>query len=168
MKNEERKVEAEKILGKMQNKAEERLGISSREYQKLVQKKQPRPPLARNVVLAFLGGGTVCLLGQLVKDIFVTLGFSQEEATNPMVVIFIFIGVLLTGFGVFDRIVRYIGAGITVPITGFANSISSAAIEFKKEGTIAGTGARMFMMAGSVIMYGVVTAFLAAVISAIL
>ncbi|NLZ28971.1 MAG: stage V sporulation protein AC [Firmicutes bacterium] len=152
----------------MQNKAEERLGISSREYQKLVQKKQPRPPLARNVVLAFLGGGTVCLLGQLVKDIFVTLGFSQEEATNPMVVIFIFIGVLLTGFGVFDRIVRYIGAGITVPITGFANSISSAAIEFKKEGTIAGTGARMFMMAGSVIMYGVVTAFLAAVISAIL
>lgn len=156
------------MLGKMQNKEEERLEISPREYQKLVQKIQPRPPLARNVILAFLGGGTVCLLGQLVKDIFVALGFSQEEATNPMVVFFIFIGVLLTGFGVFDRIVRYIGAGITVPITGFANSISSAAIEFKKEGTIAGTGARMFMMAGSVIMYGVVTAFLAAVISAIL
>ena len=101
-----------------------------------MKKKEPRPALARNVILAFLGGGTICLLGQFVEDIFVALGFSREEAANPTVIFFVLIGVLLTGFGFFDKIVRYIGAGITVPVTGFANSVSSAAIEFKREGTL--------------------------------
>lgn len=152
----------------MHNTVEDRFKVTPEEYQELVKKKEPRPALARNVILAFLGGGTLCLLGQFVQDIFVSLGFTHAEAANPTMIVFIIIGVLLTGFGVFDEVVRYIGAGITVPVTGFANSVSSAAIEFKREGTIAGTGSKMFMLAGSVIMYGVVIAFLAALISAIL
>lgn len=130
--------------------------------------KQPKPPLARNMLIAFLVGGLVCLLGQLILETFVALGVPEQEAGNPTVATIIFFAALLTGFGVFDNLARYGGAGLAVPVTGFANSVTSMAIEFRREGLVLGTGAKMFALAGSIIVFGVVTAFVIGIISALI
>lgn len=152
----------------MSKKVQDNFKTSPQDYQKMAAGKKPRPPLARNLTIAFLSGGTICLLGQFVLDFFTGIGFTKTEAANPTVAVFIFIGALLTGLGVFDKIARYTGAGTAIPVTGFANSITSAALEFKKEGMVTGIGSKMFMLAGSVIVFGVVTAFVIGLISAIL
>lgn len=152
----------------MSKKVQDNFKTTPRDYQKMAQGRKPKPPLAKNLTIAFLSGGLICLLGQFVLDFFTGIGFSETEAANPTVAVFIFIGTLLTGLGVFDKIARHTGAGTAIPVTGFANSITSAALEFKKEGMVTGIGSKMFMLAGSVIVFGVVTAFIIGLISAII
>jgi len=152
----------------MSKKVEDIFEISSDEYQQMVEQKKPRPPLGKNLLLAFLSGGFLALVGQLIINFFTGLGFTPSEAADPMVAIFIFLGALATGLGVFDKISHYTGAGTAIPVTGFANSITSAALEFKKEGLVTGVGSKMFVLAGSVIVFGVVTALIIGVISAII
>ncbi len=130
--------------------------------------KHPRPPVFKNAVSAFLFGGLVCLLGQLVLELFLSLGMPQQQAGNPTVAIFIFAAALLTGLGVFDSIAQVAGAGVAIPVTGFANSVTAMAIEFRREGLVQGTASKMFALAGPVIVFGVVTAFVIGIISAIL
>ncbi|HOL16731.1 MAG TPA: stage V sporulation protein AC [Bacillota bacterium] len=144
------------------------LNITEEDYQTMVKREMPRPPLWRNCIIAFLSGGMICLLGQFIQNIYLSLGFSSTDVGNPTVVTMIFLASLLTGLGVFDNIARYTGAGTAVPVTGFANSMTAAALEFKKEGLVLGIGSKMFALAGSVIVFGVVTAFVAGLISAIL
>ena len=138
-------------------------------YQALVKEVTPQPAILQNAVSAFLSGGSVCLLGQLIIDFYVRyFNFPPEQANNPAVATMIFLGALLTGLGWFDKLAKYTGAGLAVPVTGFANSIVSAALEFKREGLIQGVGSKMFVLAGSVITYGVVTAFLVGLIYSII
>lgn len=137
-------------------------------YQQLVKKAEPKPPRLRNALFAFFVGGTVCLIGEGITDIWESvMGISHKQAGNPTVATMILLGCLLTGFGVFDNLARYAGAGLAVPVTGFANAMSSSALEFKREGLIYGIGSKMFILAGSVITYGVVTAFVVGVIASI-
>jgi len=152
----------------MSQNAQKVLGISPEDYQELVEQKKYKPPLAKNLVLAFLSGGLLALLGQVIKNFFTGWGFTPQEAADPMVAIFIFLGALATGLGVFDKIAHYTGAGTAIPVTGFANSITAAALEFKREGLVRGVGSKMFLLAGSVIVFGVVTAMVIGVISAII
>lgn len=137
-------------------------------YQQLVSKTKPKPNLVKNALMAFLCGGLVCVIGQGFIDFFASvMKISQQEAGNPAAVAMILLGALLTGFGVFDNLAVYAGAGLAVPVTGFANSIVSAALEYKREGFILGIGSKMFILAGSVITYGVVTAFFVGLIHAV-
>lgn len=146
----------------------EELKVSAEEYRQMSQREKPPPPLWRNALTAFVSGGLVCLLGQVVQNIYISFGFSPEEASNPTVVTVIFLASLLTGLGLFDRAAHFAGAGTAVPVTGFANSLTAAALEFKKEGLVLGVGAKMFSLAGSVLLFGVVTAFIVGIISALL
>jgi stage V sporulation protein AC len=137
-------------------------------YKKVVTKAEGKPPRLRNAVYAFLAGGLVCLIGQAISDFWAWfMDLSTEEAGNPTVATMIFIAALLTGLGVFDNIARVAGMGVGVPVTGFANSMTSSALEFKREGLVYGVGSRMFQLAGSIIVFGVVTAFAVGVIAAL-
>jgi stage V sporulation protein AC len=144
----------------MPKKKKKSLSPQQKKYQQLVKKMEPKPPIIRNALMAFLFGGTVCIIGQFITDFYmVTMELSKTQAGNPAIATMIFIGALLTGIGVFDKIAKYAGAGLSVPVTGFANSIVSSALEFKREGLVLGVGNKMFMLAGSIITFGVVTAF---------
>lgn len=137
-------------------------------YQQLVKKAEPKPPRLRNALLAFVSGGIVCLIGEGITDFWESfMSISHKQAGDPTVATMILIGCLLTGFGVFDNLARYAGAGLAVPVTGFANAMASSALEFKREGLIYGIGSKMFILAGSVITYGVVTAFVVGVVASI-
>ena len=124
----------------------------SREY---VKGKQPRSPLGRDMLRAFLVGGLICVLGQGLSELFRRAGLDEESRGTAVSVTLVFLGALLTGTGVYDDIARFAGAGTLVPITGFANAVVAPALEFKREGLIPGTCARMFAIAGPVIVYGV-------------
>lgn len=140
-----------------------------KEYQVLVQQKRPPKPVIRNGVRAFLVGGLVCDIGQLLQDSYLRWGgFDREAAANPTVATLIVAAVLLTGFGVYDRLAQWAGAGLAVPVTGFANAMSSSAIECRSEGLVLGVGTNMFKMAGPVIVFGVVAAFFVALIRTVL
>ncbi len=108
-----------------------------------------------NVLWAFVTGGLVCTLGQGLNDIFMSLGFDEKKAGLYGMLILILLSVILTGLGLFAKITKKAGAGVLVPITGFANSVASPAIEFKKEGQVFGIGCKIFTIAGPVILYGV-------------
>lgn len=137
-------------------------------YQHLVAKAEPKPPRLRNALFAFFTGGTVCLIGEGITDLWeAVMQISHKKAGDPTVATMIFLGCLLTGLGVFDKLARYAGAGLAVPVTGFANSMSSAALEFKREGLVFGVGGRMFQLAGSVIVFGVTTAFVVGLIASV-
>lgn len=138
-------------------------------YQALANEKKPKPKVGKNCLLAFLFGGGICTLGQLIQNMYIKLfHFAPEKAGDPTTATVIFIAGLLTALGVFDRIARVAGAGTAVPVTGFANSVVSAALEFKHEGFVLGVGSKMFILAGSVIVFGVVTAFIVGLVSALL
>ncbi len=110
----------------------------------------------KNCVRAFLVGGLVCCIGQALREIFQSLfPLTGDELAAAVSIVLIFLGTLLTGLGVYDRIGRYAGAGSIVPITGFANSVASPAMEFKTEGLVYGLAAKMFVVAGPIIVYGV-------------
>ena len=144
------------------------LTVDQKRYTEMVRDLVPRPPYLKNALLAYLFGGFIAVAGQFFTDFYrLALKVSEKEAGNPAVATMIFVGALLTGLGVFDKIARYAGAGLSVPVTGFANSIVSAALEFKREGLVFGIGSKMFMLAGSVITFGVVTAFFVGLIYAL-
>ncbi len=129
--------------------------ISKQEYQKIVKKNSPKSPCFKNCVKAFLIGGAICTIGQVLYNLYTLLKLDEQQAKTLVSVTLIFIGILFTALGVYDKIARHAGAGTLVPITGFANSVSSPAIEFKSEGYVTGLGAKMFIIAGPVIVYGV-------------
>ena len=115
----------------------------------------PKPKIAKNCVLAFLVGGSICTIAQVFQYGLVRYGMPEEEARGVVSIIMIFLGALLTGIGIYDKIAAFGGAGTVVPITGFSNAIVSPAMEFKKEGFIFGVAAKMFTIAGPVLVYGI-------------
>ena len=132
------------------------VNMTNQEYRKYVARRCPPSPLGRDMFRAFLSGGLICALGQGILALWSLAGLEEENAAGATSVTLIFLGVLLTGLGVYDRIARYAGAGTVVPITGFANAMVSPAMEFKPEGWVLGTGARLFTIAGPVIVSGTV------------
>ena len=131
------------------------MDMSKKEYQQFVQDRAKKSPLLKDCTLAFLIGGAICVLGQVIKDQYMALGLSKTDASTATSVTLVFLSVLLTGLNLYNKLGRYGGAGTLVPITGFANSMVSAAMEFKTEGYILGLGAKMFSIAGPVIVYGI-------------
>ncbi len=136
------------------------MGISKEEYSKMTDQASPNSPIALNCLKAFLIGGSICCFGQLLNTIFKNIGLNEEQIRIATPSIIIIITAILTGIGVFDKIARHAGAGTIVPITGFANSVVSPALEFKHEGMVLGTAAQMFSIAGPVLVYGVGTSFI--------
>ena len=120
-------------------------------------KASPKSPVLKNCLWAFFVGGFICMLGQVVTNLCQNAGLEQTDARMVASISLIFISMVLTGFQVYDNIAKHAGAGTLVPITGFANSIVSPAIEFKSEGYVTGLGAKMFTIAGPVLVYGIVT-----------
>ncbi len=130
-----------------------------RAYQELARRHRPRVPAAANVTRAFVVGGILSVLGQLVMMFFEHHGYQASEAASPTAVVMIGLGALLTGLGWYDRIVRWGGMGGSLPISGFANAIVAPAMEYKREGAVLGVGAKMFTVAGPVLAYGMAAAF---------
>ena len=130
--------------------------VTKQEYSEMAKKASPNSKLLLNCVKAFLIGGLICTLGQGLTDIYSkALGMKMDDARTLTSVSLVFLGGLLTSIGIYDNIAKHGGAGTLVPITGFANSIVSPAIEFKSEGFILGLGAKMFVIAGPVLVYGI-------------
>jgi stage V sporulation protein AC len=130
-------------------------------YAKKIKPIQPKPPYFKNCLKAFLVGGLICLIGQAIQVFFITyFNFNEESAGNPTVATLILIASLLTGLGVYDKIGQFAGAGSVVPVTGFANAITSAALEHKSEGYVLGVATNLFKLAGAVIVYGAVAAYI--------
>jgi stage V sporulation protein AC len=145
----------------MVDKTKKRLTQTQQDYQALAKKIEPPRPVLKNCLRAFLVGGFICIIGQGLMLMFEKLcGFTVKTAGNPTVAVLIFISVILTSFGVYDRIAQWAGAGTAVPVTGFANSICSAALEHRSEGLVLGVGGNMFKLAGSVIVFGTTAAFI--------
>ena len=132
--------------------------MTPEEYQALVKRMAPRSPILRDTALAFLVGGAICVVGQLLSHWYGTLGLDDSDAGTATSVTLVFLSALATGLGLYHKLARWAGAGTLVPITGFANAVVSAAIEFKAEGRVPGTGAKMFLIAGPVIVYGTLAA----------
>jgi stage V sporulation protein AC len=138
---------------------------TQQKYQSFAKAREPQRPVFKNSIRAFIFGGFICTIGQGIQWLFITyFGFTEVTASNPTVAVLIMIAVLLTGFGVYDHLAQWAGAGTAVPVTGFANSIASAAIEHRSEGFVLGVAGQMFKLAGCVIVYGVVAAFVVAII----
>ena len=138
--------------------------LSNTEYQEYVQRLAQPSPLGKDMALAFLIGGAICTLGQLVQNGWMAAGAGKLEAGTLTSVTMIFLSVLLTGLNLYNKLARFGGAGTLVPITGFANAVASPAIDFKSEGLVTGMGAKMFIVAGPVIVYGVAASELYGVI----
>ena len=129
--------------------------MTEREYGKLVKEMAPKSPIVKDCILAFLVGGLICLLGQLAMTGYTALELEKQDASTAVSMSLVALSALLTGLSLYDDIAKFAGAGTLVPITGFANAIAAPAIEFKTEGFILGVGAKMFTIAGPVIVYGV-------------
>ncbi|WP_018887982.1 stage V sporulation protein AC [Paenibacillus massiliensis] len=146
-----------------------KLTLHEEEYQQIAKKHEPSRKVLVNCIRAFLVGGFICLIGQAILRAFMA-GFDMtaKDAGNPTVAVLILISVILTSMGVYDKFAQWAGAGTAVPVTGFANSMCSAAIEHRSEGLVLGVGASMFKLAGSVIVFGVVAAFIIGLVYAAL
>ncbi|AIC94669.1 MULTISPECIES: stage V sporulation protein AC [Shouchella] len=139
------------------------------QYQKVAKKYEKKRPVLKNCIIAFFVGGAVCVIGQCLQVFYYTFfDFTEKSASNPTVATLIFIATLITGLGFYDRIAQVAGAGTAVPVTGFANSVASAAIEHRTEGYVLGVGGNMFKLAGSVIVFGTVAAFVISLIKTLL
>ncbi len=137
---------------------------TKKDYQDYVDKITPNSKTAFNILKAFIVGGLICIGGQLIMDFWQAQGLSQNDAASATSISLIFIGILLTALNIYSKIGKFAGAGSIVPITGFANSIASPAIEFKSEGLILGVGAKLFQIAGPVLVYGTATSMLVGLI----
>ncbi len=138
------------------------------EYKKLVEELTPKENKMKNAFVAFLVGGLIGFLGQVIVTIFMTsFGMESVEAYTWLCILLILISSILTSLGFFDNWVTKIKAGLIVPTTGFAHSITSAALDYKKEGMITGLGANFFKLAGSVLLYGIISAFFLAIFGVI-
>ncbi|MBQ2931521.1 MAG: stage V sporulation protein AC [Clostridia bacterium] len=132
------------------------MNYSKQEYSDYSNKKSPDSPLLKDVLFAFLIGGAICTIGQGVSDVYeVIFRLDSESVKTATSITMVFLGALLTGLNVYHKIAKYAGAGTIVPITGFANAITSPAMEFRREGWILGLAAKMFVVAGPVIVYGI-------------
>lgn len=153
----------------MADKKKKNLPPSAQQYQAFQQQREVKRPLFKNCVKAFLVGGFICVIGQLISTLYLYFfDFTEQTVGNPTVATLIFITMLLTGFGVYDRIGQFAGAGSAVPVTGFGNAVISACIEHRTEGFVLGVGSNMFKLAGSVVLFGVFSAFVVALIKTIL
>lgn len=128
--------------------------VSKQEYSRIVNRNSPKSKIYVNCAKAFFIGGGICAVGQVILGIYDALGITEKDAKLLTSVTLIFIGIALTAAGVYTKIAKHAGAGTLVPITGFANSVAAPALEFKTEGFITGTAAKMFIIAGPVIVYG--------------
>jgi stage V sporulation protein AC len=129
--------------------------MTEKEYGKLVKDLSPKSPMWRDCLMAFFVGGLICTLGQLAINGYTALGLEKQAASTAASMSLVALSALLTGLSLYDNIAKHAGAGTLVPITGFANSVAAPAVEFKTEGFILGTAAKMFTIAGPVIVYGV-------------
>ncbi|KAB2951706.1 stage V sporulation protein AC [Heliorestis acidaminivorans] len=134
--------------------------LSAQDYDQKVQKIKPRPRVIKNAIWAFVVGGLFSALGQIIFFGYVGLGLTERDAVAATAATLIFLGALLTGLGLYDKIGKHAGAGSIIPITGFANAIVAPAMEYKREGYIFGVGAKMFSIAGPVLAYGITVSVL--------
>lgn len=149
----------------MSSKKKKKLTPVQQEYQAFANDREPKRPIFANSIKAFIVGGFICVVGQALHMLFIKyFNFNEETAGNPTIAILIFISALLTGLGVYDHIAQWAGAGSAVPVTGFANTVASAAIEHRSEGYVLGVGGNMFKIAGPVIVFGVFSAFVVAIV----
>lgn len=149
----------------MSNMKKKKMTTTQQEFDALVKGIEPKRPLLKNCIRAFLSGGAICTIGQILQWIFINyFGFDEKTSVSPTLVVLIFVAALLTGFGVFDHISQWAGCGTAVPITGFANSIASASMEHKSEGLVLGVAGNTFRLAGAIVVYGVISAFIVATI----
>lgn len=136
-------------------------------YKKITENNTPPKEEVKHCAKAFLVGGIICAIAQGIEEIFLAMGVPQEEVGAPTASVVILIAVILTACGIYDKISQFAGAGTAVPITGFANTMSSAALEYKSEGYVLGVGGNMFKVAGPVIVFGFVSAFLVSILVAL-
>ena len=129
--------------------------MTPQEYQKYVQSMAKKSPIVKDVLLAFVIGGAICVLGQLIQNGWAAAGLSKQASGTATSCTLVFLSALLTGLNLYNKIARYGGAGTLVPITGFANAVAAPAVEFKTEGWITGLAVKMFTIAGPVLVYGV-------------
>jgi stage V sporulation protein AC len=149
----------------MSNKKKKKLTPIQQEYQDFAKDREPKRPVVKNCIRAFIVGGLICTIGQLIQWFFITyFNFTNETAGAPTSAILIITSIFLTSFGVYDHIAQWAGAGTAVPVTGFANTMASAAIEYRTEGYVLGVGGNMFKLSGAVIVFGTFSAFIVAII----
>ncbi|HWR09747.1 stage V sporulation protein AC [Sporomusa sp.] len=139
------------------------------QYQDFARAREPQRPILANCLRAFVAGGIICTIGQGIQWFFITyFNFDEKTAGDPTVAVLILISVILTSLGFYDHIAQWAGAGSAVPVTGFANTIASAALDHKSEGLVLGVGGNMFKIAGPVIVFGVFSAFIVAIIKVLI
>lgn len=137
-------------------------------FHKVTYESTPKTSIIKNSIRAFVVGGLICDVGQLFNNVYLNMGLPKDDVNSWVTITMVFIGALLTGIGIYDKLANFAGAGTVVPITGFANSIVSPAIEFKNEGYILGVGAKMFTIAGPVLVYGIGSSVIVGIIYFIL
>ena len=138
--------------------------MKNSDYKTYVDKMTPNSPMTKNIIWAFLVGGLICTIGQAFLTLYEYLGFSEDCAPMLTSSTMVLLSAILTGFGIYDDIAKHAGAGTIVPITGFANAITSPAVEFKSEGYVLGLAVKMFTVAGPVLVYGLTSGFVAGII----
>lgn len=138
--------------------------MTPKQYEKYIKDKVPKPNVLANSVKAFIVGGIICDIGQFIANTLKAQGLNMESVAAGTAIILVFLGAFFTGLGIYDRLGKFAGAGSIVPITGFSNSIVSPAMEFKREGYVFGVGARMFTIAGPVLVFGISASVLVGII----
>ncbi len=134
------------------------MDFTKQDYSSYIEQKSPNSKLWKNILCAFVIGGIICTIGQAIGNIYkIVFGLNEESVKTAVPITMVFLGALLTGFNVYNKIAKVAGAGTLVPITGFANAVVSPAIEFKREGYVLGVAAKMFTIAGPVLVYGINT-----------
>jgi len=145
------------------------INITPEEYKEMVQSVTPKPTVLRNVIMAFLVGGFICSLGQVIINFYmIYLGLPLIQAQTAATATLILIGAILTGLGLYDEIVRWGGAGGIIPVTGFANSMVSPALEYKREGYVFGVGGKLFTVAGPILLYGIASSIVVGIVYVVL
>ena len=138
--------------------------MTKQEYQEYVKKQTPNSPIVKNCICAFIVGGLICVIGQGISDFYKMFELPEDTVATATSITLIFLSALLTGLDVYGKIAKFAGAGTLVPITGFANAVVSPALEAKTEGYILGVGAKVFTIAGPVLLYGTFSSFIAGII----
>ena len=134
--------------------------LTQDQYKKIADQQSPKSPIWKDMLIAFTVGGAICTIGQFILNAYLSWGLSKQQASTALSITLIFLGALFTGLKLYDKLAKFAGAGTIVPITGFANSIVAPAMEFKSEGIILGMAAKMFTIAGPVLVFGISTSVL--------
>lgn len=137
------------------SKEDDSMAVTKNQYAKMTNVQSPDSPIIKNCIWAFTVGGAICTVGQIMTNIYQNFGLKELDASNATTITLIFLGAFLTGLHIYDKLAKYAGAGTIVPITGFANAVVSPALEYKSEGFVLGLGAKMFTIAGPVLVFGI-------------